>query len=166
MYVASILVPDRFEAHVLTNGSAVLASRELLKSPYSRSRASSQDRRLPKLEPVLVIVDDNPDVLAGLAISAAVLGFTPLTVTSGEAALPIIGDRCPDVVLIDLCMPGISGWDVARRIRGSPLRRQPWLVAITGLTDDVIRARSMSAGFDAHLLKPISVEALRRALPA
>jgi two-component system CheB/CheR fusion protein len=112
------------------------------------------------------VVDDNRDVGGSLVMALGMLGFRGSATTNGEGALALAVTEKPEIMLIDLCLPGLSGWDLARRIRGSELPRRPRLVAITGLTDSVFRLRSMAAGFDEHLVKPVHFDELKRVLAA
>ncbi len=75
-------------------------------------------------------------------------------------ALKVAEEFKPDVALLDLGMPGLSGFDVARRIRESPWGRAMLLVALTGWGQDEDRRQSAEAGFDHHLTKPIAPEAI------
>ena len=70
----------------------------------------------------------------------------------------------PDVILIDLGLPGLDGYEVARTLRGSAFGRTATLIAVTGYGQTEDRRRSSEAGFDAHLVKPVSPEALARLL--
>ena len=70
----------------------------------------------------------------------------------------------PDVVLLDIGMPGMDGYEVARRIRANPANRQISLIALTGWGQDEDRRRSVAAGFDHHLVKPADIEQLRQLL--
>lgn len=108
----------------------------------------------------MLIIDDNRDLTAALALWLRHRGARVETVSSGDVGLSLIVTLEPARVLIDLCLPGLSGWEVARRVRALPLASQPLLVAITGLGDPVLERRSRAAGFDRHLLKPLDVRAL------
>ena len=113
----------------------------------------------------VLLVDDHPVVRSGLR---AVLESDSVHVVgeaaTGEEAVALAAHLHPDVVLCDIGLPGMSGYDVARALRAESGRRVPRLVALTGYAgpDDV--ARSVEAGFDAHLAKPPTVEKLEEAL--
>jgi CheY-like chemotaxis protein len=85
-------------------------------------------------------------------------------VTSGSDALAQVRDFAPDHVLLDLGMPGMDGYEVARRIRASPLARQPRIIAVTGWGQDDDRERTLAAGFDGHLVKPASIHDVTQVL--
>ncbi len=83
-------------------------------------------------------------------------------VHEGSAALDRVGQFHPNVVLLDIGLPGLSGYDVARRIRELPEGGSILLVALTGYGQDEDRRKSVDAGFDMHLIKPTSVGALEK----
>ncbi|HWI84599.1 hybrid sensor histidine kinase/response regulator [Ramlibacter sp.] len=108
-----------------------------------------------------LVVDDNTDAAGTLAALLEMLGHTVSVAHSGEEALALVPRFEPDIVVLDIGMPGMDGYEVARRLkRRTDLRRQPLLVAATGWGTDADRARAMAAGFDRHLTKPIEVGAL------
>lgn len=115
--------------------------------------------------PDALIIDDSRDLTAALALWLRHRGVRVETVSSGDVGLSLIATLEPALVLVDLCLPGLSGWEVARRVRALPLAKQPRLIAITGLADPVLETRSRAAGFDHHLLKPLDVRALGELLP-
>jgi len=82
----------------------------------------------------------------------------------GLAALDRAGVFDADVVLLDLGMPGLDGFEICRRLRASDLPHRPRIVAMTGWGRDEDRARTAAAGFDAHLVKPVDVATLARLL--
>jgi len=81
----------------------------------------------------------------------------------GAGALAAIDDYKPDVILLDIGMPGLSGLDVAKRVRARNGKKVQ-LVALTGWGQEADRERSAAAGFDSHLVKPVSVEQLTKVL--
>jgi PAS domain S-box-containing protein len=121
---------------------------------------------LPDSEPKLptarriLIVDDNPDVLTGCALLLRLLGHQVDTEQSGLAALATVERLCPDLILLDLGLPGMNGFEVARRLRTTAAGRAARLVAITGYGQHDDRQKSSAAGFDEHLLKPVGQDTL------
>lgn len=89
-------------------------------------------------------------------------GHEVVTAPDGRAGLDAVLAGCPDVALVDIGLPGISGYDVARGIRAGLPQRPIRLIAITGYGQPADRERALEAGFDAHLLKPIEPEVLER----
>jgi CheY-like chemotaxis protein len=109
-----------------------------------------------------LVVDDNTDSAESLALLLRVLGNHAETATSGERALEIAPRLRPDVVLCDLAMPGMSGFETARRLRAMEGRTgRLKLVALTGYGASEDRRLSREAGFDEHLIKPIDLAKLQ-----
>ena len=86
------------------------------------------------------------------------------TASNGPDALEAAATLHPDVVLLDLSMPGMDGYELARRMRAESWGKQALLVALTGWGQDQHRRRSHEAGFDRHMIKPANAEALRAVL--
>ncbi|MGE0312248.1 MAG: PAS domain S-box protein [Lautropia sp.] len=108
----------------------------------------------------ILVVDDNHDAAASLAMLLDLSGDHARTAHDGLQALDVAAEFRPQVVLLDIGLPGIDGYEVARRIRREPWGRQLVLIAITGWGKDEDRRRSREAGFDAHLVKPVAHLAL------
>ncbi len=112
----------------------------------------------------IMIVDDNHDAADALSMLLSVLGATVSVAYSGPDALELIDVADPDAVLLDIGMPGIDGYDVARHIRASTRHAAVLLIALTGWGQDEDRARATRAGFDHHLVKPPDIDRLRALL--
>jgi PAS domain S-box-containing protein len=112
----------------------------------------------------LLIVDDNQDSARSQAKLLHLLGHEVQAAFEGSEALRQVAAFRPEVVLLDLGLPGIDGYEVARRIRAMPEGRGVLLVAQTGWGQDDDRQKTASAGFDAHLVKPVDLDALLRLL--
>jgi CheY-like chemotaxis protein len=93
-----------------------------------------------------------------------VLGAEVALAHTGRAALEAVAAWRPDVVLLDIGMPGMDGYEVARRIRADPDNRHISLIALTGWGQEEDRQRSSAAGFDHHLVKPADLDQLRQLL--
>jgi CheY-like chemotaxis protein len=93
-----------------------------------------------------------------------VLGAEVALAHSGRHALDCVDQFRPDVVLLDIGMPGMDGYEVARRIRANPANRHISLIALTGWGQEEDRRRSVAAGFNHHLVKPADIEQLRQLL--
>ena len=102
----------------------------------------------------VLIVEDNPDNRLALHTLLELWGYAVDEAPDGAQAIQLHLQHRPEIALIDIGLPGISGYDVAKRIRSAP-GGQPFLVALTGYgrTDD--RRKALEAGFDAHLVKPV-----------
>jgi two-component system CheB/CheR fusion protein len=108
----------------------------------------------------VLIADDNLDAAESLQLWLQLAGHDVQIAGNGMEALRVAADFKPDVALLDLGMPGLSGFDVARRIRDSAWGSDMVLVALTGWGQDEDRKQSAEAGFDHHLTKPIAPEAI------
>jgi signal transduction histidine kinase len=108
----------------------------------------------------ILIADDNNDALESLATLLQLSGHEVYTATNGGTALQSIERHLPEVVLLDIGMPMLDGYEVARRIRAQPWGQRITLVALTGWGQDSDRRRSREAGFDSHLVKPLDLETL------
>jgi CheY-like chemotaxis protein len=92
------------------------------------------------------------------------LGHQVTSARSGEDAIVQMTSATPDLVLMDVGMPGLSGYDVARRVSGASWRSRLTLVAMTGWGRDEDRQRALESGFDMHVVKPLDLEHLRALL--
>jgi CheY-like chemotaxis protein len=109
----------------------------------------------------VLVVDDNADVAESLAVLLGLWGHEARVAHDGPAALRLAREHRPDVVLLDLGLPGLSGHAVAQRLRQQPDLASTLLVAVTGSEPD---GRSQEAGLDMHLTKPVDLDELRRLL--
>lgn len=115
----------------------------------------------------VLIVDDNGDAAESLCTLIKTLGDTDVhTAANGKEALQRAAELHPEIILLDLLMPDMDGFEVARRIRREPWGKGVTIVALTGWGLDEHRRRSKEAGFDAHLTKPVDMAALRSVLGA
>jgi two-component system CheB/CheR fusion protein len=113
----------------------------------------------------VLIVDDNTDAARTLGMLVETLGQNEVHVAyNGDDALRIAQEHRPDIVLLDLKMPGMDGYEVARRLRSESWGRDLTLVALTGWALEDHRRRSRDAGFDRHLTKPADISALAAVL--
>jgi CheY-like chemotaxis protein len=112
----------------------------------------------------VLIVDDNVDAAMALALLLEYLGHETCVVRDGIQALKKAVDFRPDIVLLDIAMSGLDGYQVAKRLRA--LRQEPPLriVAVTTYGQESDRQRSREAGFDVHLVKPVEINHLVQAL--
>lgn len=110
----------------------------------------------------VLVVDDNVDAALSLSRLLQAAGHEVEAVHDGLAALASAPQLRPDVILLDIGLPGIDGYEVARRLRSQPETRCAVLVALTGYGQDEDRRRSQEAGFDHHLVKPVERGSLQR----
>jgi signal transduction histidine kinase/DNA-binding response OmpR family regulator len=112
----------------------------------------------------ILIVEDNDDARETLRVMLEQDGHEVLTAATGEDGLDRALSRAPAVALVDLGLPDLDGFEVARRLRALPQGAAIHLVAISGYGQPMDRARTRSAGFDAHLVKPVEAAKLRAVL--
>jgi PAS domain S-box-containing protein len=112
----------------------------------------------------LLVVDDNRDAATTLAAVLELYGYTVMTVYSGAEALEVGARLRPQVVLLDIGMPGMSGYETARRIRLEAWGRHTTLIAVTGWGQDDDKRKAQVVGFDHHLTKPVDPDDLDRLL--
>jgi CheY-like chemotaxis protein len=124
--------------------------------------------RTPPRAPVaprrILVVDDNRDSAGSLAALLELSGNEVRTAYDGLEAVMQTEEFEPDVVLLDIGLPGIDGYEAARRIRSLPRGRMILLVAVTGWGQSEDRQRSREAGFDHHMVKPLRASALETLL--
>jgi CheY-like chemotaxis protein len=134
-------------------------------APVRPQRAPGVEPRAKRPAPQRVlVVDDNEDSALSLSTLLGLSGNQTQVAHDGEEAMTLADRLQPDVVLLDIGLPGRSGYEVAEHIRAQAWGRSALLVAITGWGQEEDRRRSEAAGFDAHLVKPIDPVALERLL--
>ena len=104
----------------------------------------------------VLVVDDNHDAATSLSMLVELLGHEVRTAFDGEQALGVAGEFCPDVVLLDLGMPRMDGYEACRRLRAQPWGAGMTVVAVTGWGREDDRRKTQLAGFDKHLVKPVA----------
>lgn len=112
----------------------------------------------------ILVVDDNEDAAESLAALLRLFGHEVDVAFDGEQALALAPEVKPDLVLLDLGMPRMDGHEVARRMRAAPWGGQIKIIALSGFGDGADRARSLEAGCNDHLVKPVSPVDLELAL--
>jgi two-component system, sensor histidine kinase len=143
-------------------GSEFIVRLPVIAQPVAHAAPAHTLKPLPARR--ILIVDDSRDGGESLAMLLRVLGAEVALAHSGRKALECVEDFKPDVVLLDIGMPGMDGYEVARRIRANPASRHISLIALTGWGQDEDRKRSVAAGFNHHLVKPADLEQLRQLL--
>ncbi len=112
----------------------------------------------------ILVVDDNEDGAESLATLLELYGHNVRIAHNGSAALSVAEEFRPNVILLDIGLPGMDGYEVARRLRANDAFRAARLIAMTGWGQDADRERSREAGFDLHLVKPVDPAELRKVL--
>ena len=130
---------------------------EILDCVSSSRLASSAGRRI-------LVVDDSEDTAESLGMILELSGHEVRLAYDGEQALALAGEYRPEVVLLDIGLPKVDGYEVARRLRLDPRTEGMLLVAVTGYAKEEDRHRGQAAGFHHHLVKPIDPGALQALL--
>jgi CheY-like chemotaxis protein len=110
----------------------------------------------------VLVVDDNRDSADSLVTAFAVLGHEAVAAYGGREALARIDDTKPSLIVLDLSMPEMDGYTLARAIRALPDYAAVPMVALSGFGSEADRAKSREAGFDRHMLKPFDLVDLER----
>ena len=110
----------------------------------------------------VLVVEDNPDIRTTTVGLLRDFGCVVDSAEDGLSGLAALDRAIPDVALVDIGMPGLDGYEVARRIRARPDTRRLRVIALTGFGQEDDRHRAIEAGFDAHLVKPIDFEQLAK----
>jgi CheY-like chemotaxis protein len=111
---------------------------------------------VPKRARTILVIEDNDDARESLRLLLESLGHRVLAAADGHQGVAQALEHHPEVLLIDLGLPGLDGYEVARTVRASPGGKSAVLIAVTGYGQAQDRRRSTEAGFDAHLVKPVS----------
>jgi CheY-like chemotaxis protein len=141
---------------------------------FPRQNAKFADRHAAAAEALagsakrVLVIEDNPDIRESLGLILEMWGHNAEFAETGAEGLRRACDSKPDVALIDIGLPELNGYDVARGIReaNSAWAKDVKLVALTGYGRDSDRERALEAGFDSHLVKPIDLEVLAKTLGA
>jgi CheY-like chemotaxis protein len=113
----------------------------------------------------VLIVDDDPDNASAMAIMLELSGHAVEIAQDGPTALAKLAKKKgADVVLLDLGMPGMDGWEVARMIYEQATETRPYIIAVSGRGMRADKARSRESGIDLHLVKPVEPETLETIL--
>jgi CheY-like chemotaxis protein len=112
----------------------------------------------------VLVVDDNVDAADSLALLLKLEGHEIQAAYDGPTALLIAQTFRPEIILLDIGMPGMDGYEVARRLREQTYQKITVLAALTGWGQEEDRRRALQAGFDYHFVKPIEPDALEQLL--
>jgi CheY-like chemotaxis protein len=117
-----------------------------------------------KLGRRVLVVDDNRDLAESLAMVLRLWGHDVAVAFDGPEALQVARDRLPEVIFLDIGLPLLDGFEVARQLRSEPKTRQMRIIAVTGYGREEDRQRSRDVGIDLHLTKPVDPTVLQRLL--
>lgn len=144
--------PGRGSEFVVRLPARDVSSYEMASAPAAAAEQTTGRR--------ILVVDDNRDAAETLATLLGIAGNETHLAYDGSAAIEAAEKIKPDVVLLDIGLPKMSGYEVARSLRAKPWGRSMVLVALTGWGQEEDRRRSLDAGFDAHLVKPVDNDQL------
>jgi signal transduction histidine kinase len=139
----------------------------VVRFPLSKAAAQTDDPPIivgPRIRSRALIIDDNRDAAATMSMFVQELGGASMTAHDGGSGLEAMEAFHPDIVFMDIGMPGLDGYEVCRRIRQMPSQRHVVLVAVTGWGQAQDKRRALEAGFDAHLTKPVDPDAVAQLL--
>ncbi|WP_394778570.1 PAS domain S-box protein [Undibacterium sp.] len=141
-------------------GSEFLVSLPLSELQIDVAPSTGQPIATAKHGGRIVVIDDNIDAADTLTMALEMLGYEVFSAHTGTAGVEAITQFCPDVALVDIGLPDINGYEVARQVRASDQGKNIFLIAATGWGQPQDRKTAASAGFDQHLTKPIDFYAL------
>lgn len=110
----------------------------------------------------ILVVDDNHDSALSLAMMLSIMGHETRTAHDGESAVETAESFLPDIVLLDIGLPKLNGYEVAQRIREHAWGQSMFLIAVTGWGQEEDRQRSSEVGLNVHMVKPVEPAALER----
>ena len=119
---------------------------------------------MPKSRLRVLVVDDNSDAAETLAMLLGLWGHDVHSAADGPTALATAVTHVPDVVLLDISLPGMSGYEVAEQLRAKPELRDTVLIAMTGYGQAEDKKEARQAGFTTHLVKPVEPNMLQKLL--
>ncbi|MCG2595748.1 PAS domain-containing protein [Ramlibacter sp. XY19] len=135
-------------------------------SDYARAAATAAPIATQGAAKRVLIVDDNADAAETLAMLAEMHGHVTRVANDGPAAISAAKEHEPQIVFMDIGMPGMSGYEVATHLRSLPGWQDRMIVALTGWGTEEDRAKSLAAGFDVHLAKPVDLAVVEKILAA
>ena len=112
----------------------------------------------------ILVVDDNHDSALSMAMMLQIMGHDTRTAHEGESAVSTAETFLPEVVLLDIGLPKLNGYEVAQRIREKTWGQSMYLIAVTGWGQDEDRQRSSEVGLNLHMVKPVEPAALEKLL--
>jgi CheY-like chemotaxis protein len=130
----------------------------------TRSQADLKPFVRPQARKRVLIIEDSDEAREIMTLLLTEMGQEVHVASRGDDGLATLLELRPDIALIDVGLPGIDGYEIARRARASPGGANLYLVALTGFTGPQAKAKATAAGFDRHLAKPLNFDELMRVL--
>ena len=153
MQIASLQFPETPQS-LLTSSSFFVPG--AANNSNNVAQLAHKDPSTKEQKPLALVVDDVADVTEMISLFLRHAGYTVATAGSAKAALELARVETFDVVISDIGMPEMNGYELAQSLRGSDDYKSTPMIAVTGYTEYDDRGRSLRAGFDAHLTKPIN----------
>jgi signal transduction histidine kinase len=147
-------------------GTEFVVRQPIAAAPLKEEKAAQDsDKAIPTIpRRRILVVDDNKDAASSLALLLKIFGHDTRTAHDGQNALDLATTFIPEIVLLDIGMPKMSGYEVCRQMRKQPAGGDALIVAVTGWGQDEDRRKSEEAKFDAHMVKPVEPRALMKLL--
>ena len=145
-------------------GTAFVITMPLCQADATRPSPAAVD--VPHVASRVVIIDDNQDAAHTMLMLVEQLGGSARMAHDPVSGLAAVQEFEPDIVFLDIGLPGMDGYEACRRIRQQPSARHVAIVAVTGWGQPQDKQRALDAGFDAHLTKPVDPTALAKVLAA
>ncbi|MFM0334811.1 hybrid sensor histidine kinase/response regulator [Paraburkholderia strydomiana] len=143
------------------HGTTVRVSLPILRSEADEHVVLPQQQATTSKPARLLVVDDNRDALEALGLLLELEGYEVATCDNGADAVKLMSEHQPDIALVDVGMPVLDGFEVARLVRSDTRLNDVMLVALTGYAAESDKSRALAAGFDYHLTKPLSLDKLQ-----
>jgi DNA-binding response OmpR family regulator len=112
------------------------------------------------MKPSVLVVDDEPNIVLSLEFLMAQAGFDVRIASDGDAALKALSERAPDLVLLDVMLPGRNGYDLCQTIRANPDWKEVRILMLTAKSREVEREKGLALGADDYITKPFSTREL------
>ncbi len=141
-----------------------IAAKALNAPPVNRCTKGADETTVNDPKSRILVVDDNKDSALSLAMVLEFMGYQTRTAFDGIEAVEAAEEMKPDVVLLDIGLPRMNGYDAARKIRELPGGDAIYLIAVTGWGQDEDRRRSADSGFNLHMVKPVDPVAIEKLL--
>jgi signal transduction histidine kinase len=155
---------SRFYADTVTRFDTIMLmtkkDRSSLKDDAPAPKTHKESGNLPDTPPLVLIVEDEPDVAELIRYNLAREGYATLIAGSGDKAVEEALRSTPDLILLDIMLPGMNGWEVCQTIRDSAKDRQVPIIMVSALTTEENRIKGLSLGADDYITKPFSVQEL------
>lgn len=160
----ALLHDGRVDAESTPGKGSVFTLRLPAADPARAPRAPEPPTRATFVKKRVLVVDDNVDSAEMMVALAQSWGHEALHAGDGRAAVAMAHELAPDIVLLDIGLPGMDGYEVAAKLRVDPVTQRARIIAVSGYGLDSDRLKSHAAGCDEHLVKPVDLKQLARVL--